>query len=182
MGLGLNCIDEATTACWPRWFRLWACWRPSGQGTEDPGVRTAHPAGRVVPRARGGEREPEDSRERIAGGRNALGSRQGKTDDVRELRRRPRSPEEARARPAKRSRGARSRSRRTWGTSPRRGCVRGDWSAAGWCANELDEAMEEMDGWPELVRFADLPKVTMRAPGPRELRERQAEPGRHGGC
>ena len=41
----------------------------------------------------------------------------------------------------------------------------GEWSAAGWCANELDEAIEEMESWPELVRFADVPGVTMQAPG-----------------
>ena len=41
---------------------------------------------------------------------------------------------------------------------------RGDWSAAGWCANKLDEAIEEMEGWRELKRFDEL-KVGMETVG-----------------
>lgn len=60
------------------------------------------------------------------------------------------------------------------GKEPRDGYVRevnaermrrGDWSAAGWCNNALDEAVEAMGTWPELRRFGEMEGVTMRAPG-----------------
>ena len=41
----------------------------------------------------------------------------------------------------------------------------GEWSAARWRDNSLDEAMEAMASWPELVALGDIPGVTMKAPG-----------------
>ena len=42
---------------------------------------------------------------------------------------------------------------------------RGEWSAARWRENSLDEALEAMASWPELVAIENIQGVTMRAPG-----------------
>lgn len=41
----------------------------------------------------------------------------------------------------------------------------GDWSAAVWCNNAIDEAVEAMSEWQELIQIGDIEGVGLRAPG-----------------
>ena len=97
-----------------------------------------------------------------------IGTRAGRGEErptrVVSLERLPRTAEEAVAV----AEAIASRGRIPEGTSKELGAgriARGDWSAAGWQDLGLDDAVEDMLSWPELVPMGDVEGVTMRAPG-----------------